>query len=68
MLRRSHLQDVWHEGCGRVADTPRGEVECCITPRDHDLSVINLIKHADFTNSGQDESYIAQKIIAQPYQ
>ena len=30
MLGRSALRDLWHEGRGRVADTARGEAECCI--------------------------------------
>ena len=26
ILARSALRHLWHEGCGRVADTARGEV------------------------------------------
>ena len=49
MLVRSALRDLWHEGCVQVADTARGEAKCCITPRDHNLSAINHVKH-ELTN------------------
>ena len=52
MLVRSALWDLWHEGCGRVADTARGEAECCIAPRDHNPSAINLITHSSPTLNG----------------
>ena len=45
MLVRNVLRDLWHEGCGQVADTARGEPECCIAPQDHNPSAINHIKH-----------------------
>ena len=49
MLVRSALRDLWHEWCGRVADTSRGEAECCIMPQDHNPSALNLVKH-ELTN------------------
>ena len=49
MLVRSALWDLWHEGCGRVADTAWGKAECFIMPRDHNPSAINLVKH-ELTN------------------
>ena len=49
MLVRSVLQDLWHEGCGQVADTALGFALCCITPRDHNPCAINLVKHSSPT-------------------
>ena len=31
MLARSAVRDLWHEGCGGVADAARGEVGHCAT-------------------------------------
>ena len=52
MLVRSVLQDLWHEGCGQVADTALGFALCCIAPRDHNPSAISLVKHSSPTLNG----------------
>ena len=49
MLVRSALQNLWHKGCGRVANTTLGFTLCCIAPQGHNPSAI---KHSSPTLNG----------------